>query len=152
MSDLAFCFSDKVTDISSTLPPGYYVGMRRYESGREYTYMQADDTVAVNSPVKLDIAASATAQKVTPTAAAGDGFFGVAETAITDEYYGWITTRGVASCLVLDGVAIDDPLAPGNGALDTAVEAGSGDYEFVVAIALVANSSGSTAARSVYIR
>lgn len=151
--DIATCFHDKVTDTHSTLPPGYFVGMRRYENGREYTFTQADDAVAINKLVKLDIAASATAKKVTPTAAAGDSTFGVAEVAVTDEYYFWATTRGVALALVADNTTVDDPLAASgtSGVAVAAAEGGSGHYEFVFATALEANASGGALAKNIYI-
>lgn len=144
---------DKVTDTGATqLHP---VGTRRFENGREYIYQQADDTIAVNSLVKLDAAASATGLKVTPTGAAvGDSAFGVAEVAVTDEHYFWCTVRGVASCLVANGVAVDDPLGSG-GAAGTAykvVEVDSaGAYNFVRAVALEANASGGALAKNVYL-
>lgn len=117
-------------------------------NGNEYTYIQADDAITVNQAVKMD---STTGVKVTPTAAVSDMLFGVAETAIADEYYGWITTKGVASCLVADSMAVGDPMASSGtaGTLTKAVEAGSGDYEHVRAELLAANSSGAAAARAV---
>lgn len=149
-TDLQMAWTDKVTSIN--VNPQYPVGRRRFENGREYVYQQADDTIAVNSAVKLDAAASASGLKVTPVAAEGDSLFGIAETAITDEYYGWITVRGVASALVATGVAVDDPLCPStSGALRDAVEAGSGDYKFVRCSALEANASGGTLAKNVYL-
>lgn len=149
-TDLQMAWTDKVTSIN--VNPQYPVGRRRFENGREYIYQQADDTIAVNSAVKLDITASASGLKVTPVAAAGDSLFGVAETAITDEYYGWITVRGVASALVATGVAADDPLTTASGgALSDAVEAGSGDYKFCRCSAMEANASGGTLAKNVYL-
>lgn len=147
-SDLQNSFIDTVTDTSATAK--YPVGTRRFQDGKEYCYQQADDAITVNQAVKLDAAASASGLKVTPTAAAGDSCFGVAETAIADEYYGWITVAGVASVLVANGTAADDPLAASAaaGVLTKAAEAGSGDYEFVVGNALEANSSGSAAAKN----
>ncbi len=160
MADLAFCFADLPTatyaglygaGTTSDAPPGYFVGMRRKMNGKTYVFQQADDAITVNQAVKLDVAASSTGLKVTPTAAVGDSCYGVAETALTDEYYGWITVEGVASCLVLNGTAADDPLAASGtaGVLQKAAEAGSGDYEFVVASAMQANGGGSPAAFNV---
>lgn len=147
-SDLQNSFIDTVTDTSAAAK--YPVGTRRFQDGKKYCYQQADDAITVNQAVKLDAAASASGLKVTPTAAAGDSCFGVAETAIADEYYGWITVAGVVSVLVANGTAADDPLAASAaaGVLTKAAEAGSGDYEFVVGNALEANSSGSAAARN----
>lgn len=150
-SDLQYSFIDAVTDTSTTAK--YPVGTRRFEDGKEYVYQQADDAVTVNQAVKLDAAASASGQKVTPTAAAGDSVYGVAETALADEAYGWITVRGVVSVLVANGTAVDDPMAASGtaGVLVKAAEAGSGDYKFVVGNALEANSSGSAAAKKVFL-
>lgn len=149
-TDLQMAWTDKVT--STNVNPQYPVGRRRHENGRVYVYQQADDAIAVNSAVKLDAAASASGLKVTPVAAAGDSLFGIAETAIADEYYGWITIHGVASALVATGVAADDPLgAAASGAVTKIAEAGSGDYKFVRCSALEANASGGTLAKNVYL-
>ena len=107
MSDLTIMFKDAVTDTSSTAK--YRVGTRRQQNGREYIYIQADDAITVNQAVKMD---STTGVKVTPTAAATDDLFGVAETAITDEEYGWITVKGVASCKILTAATAGQVLAP----------------------------------------
>lgn len=149
--DILTSFLDLVTDTSTTAK--YPVGTRRLENNREYVYQQADDPVTANTAVKLDIAASSDGAKVTPCAAAGDSCFGVAETAIADESYGWITTKGLATCSVANGVAVDDPLgaSAAAGVLADIAEAGSGDYKFVRAIALEANSSGSAANKKVYL-
>jgi hypothetical protein len=150
--DLQYSFIDAVTDTSTTAK--YPVGTRRLQNGREYVYQQADDAITVNQAVKLDLAASASGLKVTPTAAAGDSVFGVAETAIADESYGWITVRGVASVSVANGTAADDPLGASvaAGVLAKISEAGSGDYKFVAGIAMEANGSGSAAAKNAYLR
>jgi hypothetical protein len=151
-SDLQNSFIDAVTDTSTTAK--YPVGTRRFEDGKEYVYQQADDAITVNQAVKLDAAASASGLKVTPVAAAGDSLYGVAETAIADESYGWITVRGVASVLVANGTAVDDPLgaSAAAGVLAKVAEAGSGDYKFVFGYALEANASGSAAAKKVFLR
>ena len=147
---LSICQYGEVTDTYATLPAGLSVGDQREEGGKIYVLTQADDAVTAGQAVKLDAAADATGGKVTPTAAAGDSGYGIAETAIADESYGWVTIAGVVSVLVANNVAVDDPLAASSaaGVLDAAVEAGSGDYEFVAASALEANSSGSAAAKS----
>ena len=151
-NDIMTSFIDAVTDISATAK--YPVGTRRFENNKEYVYQQADDAITAGQAVKLDAAASAAGLKVTPTAASGDSCVGIAETAITDEYYGWITVGpkgAVVNAIVKTGVAVDDPLAPSGtaGALVDAVEAGSGDYEFVCFAAMEANSSGSDASAKV---
>lgn len=136
-----------VTDTHTS--PKHRVGTKYIApNGNEYTYIQADDAIAVNSAVKMD---STTGVKVTPTAAAGDFLFGVAETAFADEAYGWVTTEGIALCLVADSMAAGDVMAASGtaGTLTKAVEAGSGDYEHVRAELLAANSSGGAAARLV---
>lgn len=155
-SGMKMCFDDPVTKVSAE--PLHPVGTQRFELDdngnlKKYTYQQADDAVDINTSVKLDAAASTDGKKITPQAAAGDSFFGVAEVAFPDEYYGWITTGGIASCGVANGVAVDDPLGASStaGILADVGEAGSGDYKFVAAIAMEANSSGSGAVKKVYI-
>lgn len=150
--DIPVSFIDAVTDISATAK--YPVGTRRFENGKEYVYQQADDAVTAGQAVMLDAAASASGQKITPTSGSGASCLGICETAITDEYYGWVTVGpkgAVVSAIVKTGVAVDDPLAPSAtaGALVDAVEAGSGDYEFVCFAAMEANSSGSDASAKV---
>lgn len=150
-TDIQICYVDVVTATSTEAKNR--VGLRRFENGREYIYQQADDAITAGQAVKLDIAASADGLKVTPCAAAGDSCFGIAEVAIADESYGWITVRGVATVSVANGVAVDDPLAASGaaGVLADVAEAGSGDMKFVRAVALEANSSGSAAAKKVYL-
>lgn len=123
------------------------------DNGNEYRYMKATAAIPVNSGVMLDIATDATGLNVIKTAAAGNDLFGVAETAIASGSYGWITTRGVASCLVADGVAAADPLGATStaGTLAKITEAGSGSYKFVRAKALAANSSGGALAKNIYL-
>lgn len=149
MSDLATAFLDLVTDTSATAQ--YKVGTRRYENGREYVYTQADDTITANQVVKLDAAASTSGAKVTPTAAATDPVFGVAEVAVTDEYYFWCTVRGVASALVKTGTTAGTLVAPSStaGALDT--EPTSTAVRSGRITLLDSNSSGSDAAKNVYL-
>lgn len=152
-TDIQICYVDVVTATSTTQKNR--VGLRRFENGREYVYMQADDAVTAGQAVMLDAAASSSGLKVTPCAAAGDSCFGIAEVAIADESYGWITVRGVASALVADGTAADDPLGASgaSGVLANVVEQGSGTgaYRFVRATALAANASGAAAARNIYL-
>lgn len=100
MSDIAFCFSDQVTDISATLPPGYFVGKKRIIGNTEYTYVQADDTITQYQAVTTDHAANTSGKKVTPCGAATDDFFGAAQVAVTDEYYFWCATRGSMTCKI----------------------------------------------------
>lgn len=149
-TDLQMAWTDKVTSTSVT--PQYPVGRRRFENGRVYIYQQASAIIAINSLVTLDAAGSADGLKVKPTAAAGDSVFGVAETAIASASYGWITVKGVASCLVATGTAADDPLSASAtaGTAAKVAEAGTGDYKFVRISALEANA-GAAAAKRVYI-
>lgn len=147
MAGPTFVIHGAVTDIHSS--PKHRVGTEYIApNGNVYCYIQADDAITVNQAVQMD---STTGVKVTPTGAASDLLFGVAETAITDEYYGWITVRGVAQCLVADSMAQGDPMAASGtaGTLTKAVEAGSGSYEHVRCELLAANSSGAAAVRAV---
>lgn len=107
---IPIAFNDKVTDISATAK--YPVGTLRRENGKLYEYQQADDAITAGQFVKLDYGASDTGKKVTPTGAITDHVHGVAETAITDEYFGWITIQGGCDALVANGVAAGQRLFP----------------------------------------
>lgn len=102
-------WTEPVTAASHT-PARYPVGTRRVENGREYVYQQADDAVTVNQAVMLDIAASATGLKITPATTEQKAIYGVAEVAFTDEYFAWVTVKGVASTLIATGSAVGDRL------------------------------------------
>lgn len=142
---------DGVTDVSATMK--HPVGVRRIQNGREYIYQKAGAAISVNQLVKLDASNSPDGLQVIPTAAAGDSCYGVAEVAIPNGSYGWITVRGVAAALVANGTAIDDPLgASGTAGTGTKLsQAGTGDFVFVRGYALEANSSGSAAAKRIYL-
>ena len=100
MADIAFCFSDLITDTYSALPPGYFVGMTRIIGQTEYTFTQADDAITQYQAVTTDHAANTSGKKVTPCGAATDDFFGAAQVAVTDEYYFWCATRGPMTCKI----------------------------------------------------
>ena len=135
-------FDDKVTAISSTAL--YVIGTVRHENGKKYVYTQADDTITANQAVKLDVAASATGAKVTPSGATADILFGVAEVAVTDEYYFWCCVAGSTTILVADSLSAGDILGPSA----TAGTLGAVSTRDPFAQLLVANSSGGAAARA----
>jgi len=145
-SDLPKMFGDPVTKESSTAL--YPVGTRRFEGGNEYVYMQADDAFTAGQAAKID---SATGVKVTPTAAATDGCVGVAEIAVTDEYFFWMTVRGPASVLIATGTNAGEILAPSGTAGVLAIAPTSTARRKVIGEALEANSSGADAAKVVYL-
>lgn len=109
MSSLAQAFSEP-PDAASHATRRYLVGTKREQNGRLYVYQQADDAITANTAVKLDAAASASGLKITPATTEANGFYGVAEVAFTDEYFAWVTTRGLATCAVQTGVAAGDRL------------------------------------------
>lgn len=131
----------------------YAIGQKIEVDGVEYTYTQADDTITANQALKLDAAASASAKKVTPTAAATDIIVGVALQAVTDEYYFWMATQGLVTVNVADGTAVGDNLGASGtaGVAAKTAEAGSGMYDVPRLVALEANSSGGAAAKKAYL-
>jgi len=145
-SDLPKMFGDKVTDIN--VAAQYPVGTRRFEGGNEYVYMQADDAFTAGQAAKID---SATGVKCTPTAAATDGCIGVAEIAVTDEYFFWLTVRGPASALIADSTSAGEILAPSATAGVLAVAPTSTARRKVIGEAAEANSTGAAAAKVVYL-
>lgn len=143
---LKLVFTDPVTKISAD--PLHTVGEIRFENGKKYMYTQADDAITQYQVCVFDIAASATGKKVTPSGTAGQPCVGVAEVAVTDEYYFWLTIGGFATAIVKTGVAVNDPLTctATAGALGKAAEADSAAaYKNVRAFAAEANASGSDA-------
>ena len=115
---------------------------------KRYRYTQADDAFTAGQFATPDIAANASGKKVTPGGTAGLPICGLAENAVTDEYYFWMLIRGKAAGNVKTGVAIGDALTCSGtaGALQKAAEADSAAaYKNVNCYALAANSSGSDA-------
>lgn len=104
---VGIAWKDYVTAISDTAK--YPVGTIREENGKTYMYQQADDALTAGQFCALDSTASATGKKVTPSGA-GSIIFGCAETAITDEYYGWVTIKGIVSGLIANNVAAGQAL------------------------------------------
>ena len=145
--DLVKSFAEAVTKISAT--PEYPVGAKRFEGGKKYIYQQADDALTVGQAVILDFTASAYGLKVAPSAAATDHVYGVAEVAVTDEYYFWATVGGQVTASVATGVTAGDPLiatsAAGIIGKDGAAAANR------CAIAMESNSSGGPLAKKVFL-
>ena len=140
---IAQTFHDKVTAISADAL--YPVGTVRHENGKKYVYQQADDAITQYDYVILDVAASATGKKVVSGTDTTDMIFGVAEVAVTDEYYFWCTVGGPATVLAATGLSAGDTL--GASAATGVMDAVSTRDPF--GILLVANSSGSAAARAI---
>lgn len=152
-----------VTDqyTSTTLPadllPGEVIEIRDISGIKKYVFMQADDAITAGQFVKIDATAMGTASqiKATPTAAVADILLGLpaGAAAVADESYFWCQFFGRASGgSVKTGVAIGDPLrvSATAGALDKSTNTTTAP-EDVGAIALEANSSGSDAAKSVFL-
>ena len=78
-------------------------------NGKEYRYVRAEDAALAANNVVLY--ADATGGEVTKDVSGGsalgtDQVAGVAVATITDAYYGWIQTRGVATCAVAANTAV----------------------------------------------
>lgn len=147
-----YCFSDTVTDTyasSTALPTGYEVGMVREHNGNKYMFQQAGAAIAANEPVALDTSVT-TGKKVVKTPAATDAtLFGVANTALSNGYYGWITIESKSTdCIVANGVAAADPLGP-SGTAGVLAKPANTVVAGLRVQALEANSSGSAAAKKV---
>jgi len=138
----SFHFYEPVTTAHTTQK--FPLGFRRMENGKEYTYMKAGAAIAINEAVKLDTA-DTTGGTVKKTAAVADPIFGVAESvALASGEYGWITTRGPVSVLILDAVAAEDLLgASATAGTLQAAAAGNVDHIRVMALedGVVANST-----------
>lgn len=100
---------DQVTDISSTQL--YPMRFPRHENGVDYIYVQADDAITQYQACKLDLAASTTGNKVTPTGATTDRIAGVAQVAVTDEYYFWLAVKGMVTCKIATAASAGDLLS-----------------------------------------
>lgn len=146
MSDVLMAVGQsEVTTISST--PVHPIGTRLFKNGREYVYMQANAALAAGQCVKLVASGIA----VTPTTAATDPVLGVAETAVTINYYGFITVRGPATILIATGTSVDAILAPGATAGVMATAPTSTAIRLEKAQCLVQNVAGSDQLRLCYL-
>ena len=96
----------------ATATAQHNVGDKIIVEGVEYTYTQADDTITQYQAVSLDVAADANAKKVTPSSAVIGNLFGVAQIAVTDEYFFWCATRGKVTCLIDTNATAGLLLAP----------------------------------------
>jgi hypothetical protein len=96
------------------------------EGGKEYAYVQANGAIIAGSAVKL--AASGTAPyDVVYCTEISELVFGVAEEAFADNEYGWVCTRGVTTCRLVDATAAGSLLvsSTADGVLKLATEAES---------------------------
>jgi hypothetical protein len=111
-------FIDQVTDISATQL--YPMRTRRHENGVDYIYVQADDAITQYHACSIDFAASTTGNKVRPATDTTDFVQGVAQVAVTDEYYFWLATRGVVTCIIGATAVAGNPLSAtaADGVLD----------------------------------
>lgn len=140
----AFHFYDPVTTAHTTQK--FPLGFRRMENGKEYTYLKAGAAISINMAVKLDVA-DTTGGTVVKTAATADPVLGVCEAvALASGEYGWITTRGPVSCLILDAVAAEDLLgASATAGILQAAASGTVDHIRVTALEDGASGDGTKA-------
>lgn len=103
-------FVDQVTDAGSTQL--YPLRFPRWENGKMYRYMKATTALTVNQAAALDTTTDNTGNNVRPTAAVTDMLFGVAETAILINNFGWITVMGVASCKIATAATAGQFVSP----------------------------------------
>lgn len=146
---LANSFLDDVTDqftVATSLrvdKPGYTIGMLREENGKLYRLAKAGAAIPINAAVKPDTAATGTdiGHQVVKTSVAAEGVSGVAEIAVSNGYYFWMTIGRVASVLVTGTIAVGDRLAA-TATAGTLSPLAAATFGHVCAHALEANASG----------
>jgi hypothetical protein len=94
--------------------------------GSEYVYVQAGAAIAQYDAVKLN-GSAAGFDDVRPVTNANEFVLGVADAAFAADEYGFIQTRGVATCKVVASTAAGSPLVADatDGTLKLATEAES---------------------------
>jgi len=99
---------------TSTQKYGLTLGSRWIEEdGTEYTYVKAGAAIAAGDAVKIDTSDTTNLPfTVIKTSAATSKMVGVAESAFTSGYYGWIVTKGRVEANVATSVAAGDGLIP----------------------------------------
>lgn len=97
-------FLDQVADISVTQL--YPMRSLRHENGIDYIYVQANAAITQYQACAIDAAASTTGNKVTPTTATSSYVEGVAQVAVTTQYFFWLAIKGVVSCKILTAATV----------------------------------------------
>lgn len=94
------------------------LGALRWENGKIYRYVQASAaTITQYGAVRFtSTAGNVVALTSAVTTAAPCSVAGIAETALTTSYYGWITVFGVATALVDTSALIQEVLQAGGTA------------------------------------
>ena len=110
------------------------LGSIRFENGKIFRYVLAGGTIAASDAVKSSGTTGTTV--ITTTAAANQKVVGVAETAITNAQYGWITVYGKATCKVVVSTAAGAVLDADSGTAGTLKLAVSGDLNTGDAVAM----------------
>lgn len=113
-------FPDKVTDFSVAAQNG--LGTLRFEGDKVYRYVQANATLTARHAVSyiVNAVAGTNGFKVTNASANVNTTAGVAVSAITANYYGWIQVGGPASCIGDGSVAFGEVCVNnGDGTVDT---------------------------------
>lgn len=135
-----------IDDESSTAK--HVVGERTFKDGVEYIYTQADDAITQYMCVSLDQAADSTGGKVRPCAAVADDVFGVAQIAVTDEYYFWCAVRGKVTAKIATAATAGQLLS----ASDTSgVMANPGAAEAHIRGKALEAGAATNAAKSIYL-
>lgn len=78
------------------------------QNGNEWTYVRAGAALTAYWSLKIDFAESN--RDVTPTTEVAEPIFAITDKAFTDNYYGFVQTKGVATVLVASGVTAGMPL------------------------------------------
>lgn len=86
---------------------------RRFLNGKEYLYVKAGGTIAVNQACKFDFANKTDGSQVIVTAAVTDHLAGVNEAgALVSGNFFFMTVRGYAQCQILTAATAGQILAP----------------------------------------
>ena len=133
-------------------------GLFRYEDDgttnglKKYVLLQATTAFTQYQAASFDTTTNGVT--AAPCTAAGAFIIGIAQVAVTINYFAWFLCGGIGTVIQKTSTTAGDPLTSTTtaGALGQATETGSGAYKHVAAVCLVTNSSGSDANKIVYMR
>lgn len=116
---------------SEEVESGFTLGSRAQDdAGNVYVFIRAQGAISAYDVIEMD-----SGYDCPPLSGAGVATF-VAQTAIADNYYGWVLAQGVGSAAAASAVAADDQLARltnGSGQLVTAAAATGATFAIATA-------------------
>ncbi len=124
------------------------LGVKFYTpDGDEYIYIKAEGAITAYAPVATGVVGSTGLSECIQSTSA-KGFIGIAQAAFADEEYGFILSRGRGLALIPSGVALDDSLTAGSGALSATLTNATKHVTVLEAPVLL---SGTTQAKYVWL-